>query len=192
MKKEASLKKSSPVIRLLLLMKPYRFKLVLAALLIILANMADLVKPRIYQIIIDDFLPGGGMQSGSFFTGTLMGLGISYFLVIFISAASSLLQSRMITHMCQQILHETRMKVFGHIHRMKLHDLDEMGSGRLLTRVTNDVEALDEFYGDVLSGLFRDVLLLAGIVIMMLTMDWRLALVGEQDFGIPEQSRCER
>ena len=84
----------------------------------------------------------------------------------------------MITRMCQKILHETRMKLFSHIHRMKLTDLDEMGSGRLLTRATNDVEALDEFYGDVLSGLFRDVILLVGIVYMMLSMNVRLALAG--------------
>ena len=70
------------------------------------------------------------------------------------------------------------MKLFSHIHRMKLIDLDEMGSGRLLTRATNDVEALDEFYGDVLSGLFRDVILLVGIVYMMLSMNVRLALAG--------------
>ena len=98
--------------------------------------------------------------------------------VIFISAVSSLLQSHMITSICQRILHETRMKVFDHIHRMKLKDLDDMGSGRLLTRATNDIEALDEFYGDVLTGLFRDIFLLTGIIVMMFTMNAQLALTG--------------
>ena len=170
--------KHSSVRWLLGLMKPFWPRLIVVGVLIILANAADLLKPRIYQTIIDDFLPGGEKAGAGFLTGTLEGLGISYFLVIFISAVSSLLQSRMITRICQRILHETRMKLFGHIHRMTLSDMDKMGSGRLLTRATNDVEALDEFYGDVLSGLFRDVFLLLGIIVMMLTMDWRLALVG--------------
>ena len=53
-----------------------------------------------------------------------------------------------------------------------------MGSGRLLTRATNDIETLNEFYVDVLIGLFKDIFLIAGIVVMMFVMSWRLALVG--------------
>ena len=170
--------KKGALAHLLLLMKPYWLKLLIVAGFIVLANMADLIKPRIYQTIIDDFLTGKGEKTGSFFTSTLTGLGVSYFLVIFVSAVSSLIQSRMITNVCQKILHSVRMRMFKHIHLMTLSDMDDMGSGRLLTRATNDVEALDEFYGDVLSGLFRDILLLTGIVAMMLSMNWRLALVG--------------
>ena len=170
MEKLNSVKKRSSTLWLLSLMKPFWARLLLVTFLIVLANLADLIKPRIYAAIIDDFLPLAGrgaeekLTGRGFLTGTLTGLGLSYFIVIFVSAVSSLLQSHMITRMCQKILHETRMKLFSHIHRMKLTDLDEMGSGRLLTRATNDVEALDEFYGDVLSGLFRDVFLLTGIV----------------------------
>ncbi len=184
MEKLNSVKKRSSTLWLLSLMKPFWARLLLVTFLIVLANLADLIKPRIYAAIIDDFLPLAGrgaeekLTGCGFLTGTLTGLGLSYFIVIFVSAVSSLLQSHMITRMCQKILHETRMKLFSHIHRMKLTDLDEMGSGRLLTRATNDVEALDEFYGDVLSGLFRDVILLVGIVYMMLSMNVRLALAG--------------
>ena len=159
-------------------MKPYWPRLILVGFLIVLANLADLVKPRIYRTIIDVFLPSGAQPGGGFFTGTLEGLGALYFLVIFVSAAAAYLSARTVTGITQRILHDTRMKLFGHIHRMTLSEMDKMGSGRLLTRATNDVESLDEFYGDVLSGLFRDVFLLVGIVVMMLTMDWRLALVG--------------
>ncbi len=176
----------SSALWLIKLMRPFIGRILIISLLIVLANLADLVKPRIYATIIDDFLPNtlsgaadrGDPSARGFLTGTITGLGISYFAVILISAVSSLLQSHMITAICQKILHETRMKLFDHIHRMKLKDLDAHGSGRLLTRATNDVEALDEFYGDVLSGLFRDVFLLTGIVIMMLGMNARLALAG--------------
>jgi len=174
---EKSQKKSS-LVWLISLMKPYWRRLLLVTVLVLLANLAALVKPKIYARVIDDFLTGSGEGGGNFFTGTLLGLGISYFGVIFISAMSSLIQSRVITVMCQHILHSTRMKLFDHIHRMKLEKLDEMGSGRLFTRATNDVEALDEFYGDVLTGLFKDIFLLIGILVMMLSMNVKLALTG--------------
>ena len=175
--------KHSNALWLMSLMRPYAFRLLIAVFLMLLANLAELVKPRIYAVIIDDFLPAaaGGQKmaaAGNFLIGTIEGLGISYFAVIFVSAFSSLLHTRMVTSVCQKILHETRMKLFDHIHRMKLQDLDAQGSGRLLTRATNDVEALDEFYGDVLGGLIRDVFLLIGIVVMMLSMNVKLALTG--------------
>ena len=121
--------KRGALMQLLYLMKPYWMKLLVVAGFIVLANLADLIKPRIYQTIIDDFLTGTGEKTGSFFTSTLIGLGISYFLVIFVSAASALIQSRMITRICQKILHSVRMRMFKHIHLMTLSDMDDMGSG---------------------------------------------------------------
>lgn len=170
--------KKSSLVWLLSLMKPYWRRLLIVTVLVILANLAALVKPRIYAAVIDNFLTGKGEKGTGFFTGTLLGLGVSYFGVIFVSAMSSLIQSRAISVMCQKILHSTRMKLFDHIHRMKLEKLDEMGSGRLFTRATNDVEALDEFYGDVLTGLFKDIVLLIGILISMLSMNTKLAFAG--------------
>ena len=169
------------------LMKPFLPIILFCCVLGIMLNLADLLKPYIMKIAVDDFITvyaGMGMDKanelsagGSWFTGTLMGLGTTYFLVILIGAVSSYAQSMLMTWVCQKILHDLRMRAFDHIHRMKLTDLDEMGSGRLLTRATNDIEALDEFYGDILLGLFKDVFLLVGIVVMMLIMNWKLALV---------------
>ena len=166
------MKNKSSAAWLLGLMKPFLGRILVITMLIVAANMADLIKPRIYASIIDDFLPSGGTR------GNLTFLGISYFAVIAVSAVAGVLQAHMITRITQRILHETRMKIFRHIHHMKLTAMDEMGSGRLLTRATNDVEALDEFYGDVLSGLFKDIFLLIGIVVMMFSMSARLSLSG--------------
>ena len=171
--------------RLIALMKPFWAVILLCCLLGIALNLADLVKPYIMKIAVDEFLTkyaGMGAAAaeaaagGSWLFSTLAGLGTAYFGVILIGAASSFAQTMLMTRVCQRILHELRLKVFDHIHRLPLKKLDEMGSGRLLTRATNDIEALDEFYGDVLLGLFKDVFLLVGIVFMMLRMNWRLAL----------------
>ena len=174
----------SAVKRLIGLMKPFWPVILLCCALGIALNLADLLKPYIMKIAVDDFLTkyaGQGSEaaaqsSGNWLFGTLTGLGVTYFSVILIGAASSFFQSILMTRVCQRILHNLRMRTFEHIHRLPLKKLDQMGSGRLLTRATNDIEALDEFYGDVLLGLFKDIFLLVGIVVMMLRMSWRLAL----------------
>ena len=172
--------------KMMKLLLPYKWRVGICCLLGVLLNLAELIKPFIMEIAIDNFLtPYAGMgesyaaiPGANWFTGTLIGLGVSYFLLTLMGTVSSYAQSMMISGVCQRILHSLRMKLSDHIHRMKLVDLDRMGSGRLLTRSTNDVEALDEFYGGVLMNLFKDVFLLAGIIIVMLKMNWRLALVG--------------
>ena len=179
-------KPRSVISRLFALMKPYWAVILLCCVLGVTLNLADLWKPYIMKIAVDEFLTRyAGMgreaaESGAkgirWFLSTLTGLGVSYFLVILMGAFSSFAQTMLMTRVCQRILHELRLKVFDHIHRLPLKKLDAMGSGRLLTRATNDIEALDEFYGDVLLGLFKDVFLLLGIVFMMLRMNWRLAL----------------
>lgn len=172
--------------KMMKLLLPYKWKVAFCCLLGVLLNLAELIKPYIMEIAIDKFLtPYAGLGDSyaaipgeNWFSGTLIGLGVSYFMLTLMSTASSYAQSLMISGVCQRILHNLRVKLSDHIHRMKLVDLDRMGSGRLLTRSTNDVEALDEFYGGVLMNLFKDVFLLVGIIIVMLNMNWRLALVG--------------
>lgn len=180
-------KKRSALWKLMGLMKPYWPVVAFCCVLGIVLNLANILKPYLMKIAVDEFIgqyEGLGMEKvneltkdANWFTGTLTGLGVTYFLVILGGQAAGYAQSLMMTKVCQTILHSLRMKAFYHIHHMKLKDLDAMGSGRLLTRSTNDVEALDEFYGDILLSLFKDVFLLAGILAAMFLMSWRLALV---------------
>ena len=180
-------KKRSALWKLMGLMKPYWPVVAFCCVLGIVLNLANILKPYLMKIAVDEFIgqyEGLGMEKvneltkdANWFTGTLTGLGVTYFLVILGGQAAGYAQSLMMTKVCQTILHSLRMKAFYHIHHMKLKDLDEMGSGRLLTRSTNDIEALDEFYGDILLSLFKDVFLLGGILAAMFLMSWRLALV---------------
>lgn len=180
-------KKRSALWKLMGLMKPYWPVVAFCCVLGIVLNLANILKPYLMKIAVDEFIgqyEGLGMEKvneltkdANWFTGTLTGLGVTYFLVILGGQAAGYAQSLMMTKVCQTILHSLRMKAFYHIHHMKLKDLDAMGSGRLLTRSTNDIEALDEFYGDILLSLFKDVFLLGGILAAMFLMSWRLSLV---------------
>ena len=168
-------KNQSSIMKLARLMGPHKAKLLFCVCSVLLVNGAELVKPYVLKILIDDFFIGKQAEAG---LHSIPGLGILYFTIIAVGALAAFSQAMLINRIGQGILHELRVKVFTHIHHMPLAILDRYGSGRLITRATNDVETLNEFYSDVLVNLFRDVFLLIGIVVVMLQMDWRLALVG--------------
>ncbi len=176
------MKKNSPssLVRLAKMMKPYRKYLYFVFFCVLVSNLGVLVKPYLVKIIIDDFLTKGLPQHGVY---SITGLGISYFLVVLLSAGFTMAQRRTLARFGQGILHKLRSDVMDHILHMPIATLDRYGSGRLITRSTNDVETLDEFYSDILVTLFQDVLLLISLVFMMIQMDWQLALVAF--VGIP-------
>lgn len=155
--------------RLLRELLPHRALMALCVLCVIIANVADIVKPAVLARAIDVNLVRGE-------PGLPLVAGL-YLLVAVLGAASAYLQSVLVTVVCQRVLRGIRGQVFEHIQHMPLTVLDRFGSGRLITRATNDVEELSDFYSDVLVNMFRDCFLLIGIAGMMLYMDFRLALV---------------
>lgn len=171
---KANQKKQSSFVRLSLLMKPYMGKLLICVVCVILVNLADLLKPYVAAIVIDNFLVGTSEQSGLF---SITGMGIAYFIVALAGALFSMTQVRLLARVSQKILNDMRQKVFDKILHMPMKLLDRFGTGRLITRATNDVETVNEFYSDVLINLFKDVFLLLGILVMMFIMDPQLALV---------------
>ena len=174
-----NLDKRSNLLRLASMMKPYAGKMLFCAILVLMINLAELVKPLAAAAVIDRFT---GTTPENALTGLMenlpvAALGIGYFALVLFGALFSVTQARTISGVSQSILDEMRRKVFRKIQSLTIRDLDKYGTGRLITRSTNDVETINEFYSDVFLNLFRDVFLLAGIVVMMLTLDWRLALL---------------
>lgn len=164
----------SSLMRLALLMKPHIGKLLICVICVIIVNLAELLKPYVAAIVIDNFLVGDAEQSGLF---SITGMGILYFIVAMAGALFSMTQVRLIARISQGILNDMRQKVFNKIMHMPMKLLDRNGTGRLITRATNDVETVNEFYSDVFLNLFKDVFLLAGIMVMMFVLDVKLALV---------------
>ncbi len=77
----------------------------------------------------------------------------------------------------QRVMYDMRRRIFGHILRLPLSYFDRAPVGRLVTRVTNDVSAINEMYTSMLVSLFRDAFLIIGVTVIMFQLDWRLALV---------------
>lgn len=160
--------------RLLKLMLPYKKSVLIASLCVLLVNAAQLVKPYILKLVIDDFLTKHIAQKGLYSITTM---GISYFVVVALGGFFAVAQVMLINKVGQGIMKTLRGKVFKTIQLLPLEYLDKTSSGRLITRATNDVESLSEMYTDVLISLFQDVFLLIGIIYTMLMINVKLALI---------------
>jgi ATP-binding cassette subfamily B multidrug efflux pump len=167
-------RKTHSIKQLLRLMLPHRRKVVISALCALLVNGAQLVKPYILKVVIDDFLIGHTPQKGLY---SITWMGILYFLVVTLGGALSFAQVNLINRAGQEIMKTLRNSVFKTIQLLPLSYLDKMSSGRLITRATNDVEALSEMYTDIIINLFKDVFFLIGIVYAMLALNFKLALI---------------
>lgn len=104
-------------------------------------------------------------------------IGIIFLVVIIFAFLLNYLQVYILNYTSQKIIFNIRQDVFSHIQKMSLSYFDKNPVGRLVTRVTNDTETLNEMYTSVLVSLFKDIFILIGIIVVMLRMDYKLALV---------------
>jgi ATP-binding cassette subfamily B protein len=153
---------------------PHIKKVILASVCVLLVNGAQLAKPYILKVVIDDFLTKQVVQKG-FFSITTM--GILYFIAVAMDGFFSIVQVMLINKAGQEIIKNLRSRVFKTIQLLPLWYLDKTSSGKLITRATNDVEALSEMYTDVLISLFQDVFMIIGIIYTMIMINLKLALV---------------
>lgn len=171
---KAKLHKSKSLRRLLRLTVPYLNKIILAGVCVLLVNAAQLIKPYVLKLVIDDFLVKRISPSGMYSITTM---GILYFLVVAGSGLFSIVQANLINKAGQEIMMGLRRRVFKIIQYLPLYYLDKTSSGKLITRATNDVEALSEMYTDVLINLFKDIFLIIGIIYTMMALNLKLALI---------------
>jgi len=166
--------KTKTLRRLLRLMWPYKRKVILASTCVLLVIGAQLLKPYILKLVIDDFLTKNTAQIGLYSITTM---GVLYFIVVAFSGFFSVAQVNLINKAGQGIMKTLRSKVFKTIQLLPLDYLDKTSSGRLITRATNDVEALSEMYTNILISLFKDVFLIIGIIYTMIIINVKLALI---------------
>jgi ATP-binding cassette, subfamily B, multidrug efflux pump len=155
--------------RLLVYVRPYRALVVVALLLLMTEGLLQLVGPLLTQQVIDVALPardaGMAWRAAMLFAGSLvLAFGCSY-------------GETMLTALLgQRVMRDLRQQLFEHVQRLSIGFYDRTPVGRLVTRVTSDVEALNElFTAGVVAGL-GDLFTLLAIAAMMIVTDWRLAL----------------
>jgi len=165
-------KKKFQFVRLMAYFKPFSLMVAVSMALALLVNAGALVKPYIIKYIIDDYIGKGNYEFKS-----ILLIGILYFVTVLSGSAFGYLQTYILTNVGQKIMFNIRNQIFKHIQGMSAVFFDKNSTGRILTRVTNDVEALNDLYSGVMVDIFRSFILIAGIIVVMTVMDATLALV---------------
>ena len=156
--------------RLLVYLRPYRGLTALAVLLLLAGAGLALVGPALTQRALDVAIP----RHDTALLGTLAGLYLAALLLDFVVEYG---QTLLTTYIGQRVMYDLRMQIFAHLQRLSISFFDRNPVGRLMTRVTSDVETLNELFSSGVVTVFGDVFTLVAIMTMMLAVDWRLALV---------------
>jgi ATP-binding cassette, subfamily B, multidrug efflux pump len=142
-----------------------------AALLAIFLNAAlQLAQPYLIKVAIDNYIAKGDL-------GGVSRIAVWFFLVLTAGFALEYVQTWLMQMIGQRIMFDMRMQVYGHLQRLDLRDYDKNPVGRLMTRVTSDIDVLNDLFSSGIVAAFGDVFMLTGIMIVLLTMDWRLSLI---------------
>ncbi|HEY8197077.1 MAG TPA: ABC transporter ATP-binding protein [Gemmatimonadales bacterium] len=156
--------------RLLVYLRPYRGLTGLAVLLLLSGAGLALVGPVLTQRALDVAIPARD-------TGLLGTLALLFLAALVLEFLVEYGQTLLTTYLGQRVMYDLRMQIFGHLQRLSISYFDRNPVGRLMTRVTSDVETLNELFSSGVVTVFGDVFTLLAIMTMMLWIDWRLALV---------------
>jgi len=156
--------------RLLSYLGAYRLQVAGAVLMLIAASGLELVGPWLTKIALDRAVPTADTD----LLGTLAAVFVGSLLA---AAALEYLRTLLTTWIGQKVMLDIRGQVFSRLQRLELAFFDRNPVGRLMTRVTSDVEVLNEMFTSGVVTIFGDIFTIGAIVTAMLLLDWRLALV---------------
>lgn len=156
--------------RLLVYLRPYRGLTALAVVLLLAGAGLALVGPALTQRALDVAIP---LRD----TGLLGTLALVFLGALVLEFLVEYGQTLLTTYLGQRVMYDLRMQIFGHLQRLSISYFDRNPVGRLMTRVTSDVETLNELFSSGVVTVFGDIFTLLAIMSMMLWIDWRLALV---------------
>ena len=170
--------------RLLTYLYPYKLQVIVALVAIVLKSGVDILGPYLTKVAVDKYLAHTAREH-SFLDkwlspeplvgiGQVAGLFVAALLISFFLEFT---QTYFMQWTGQKVMFDLRSQIFRHLQRMHIGFFDRNPVGRLVTRVTTDVDALNEMFTAGVVAIFEDVFVLAGILVIMLRMDWRLALI---------------
>ncbi|NQU04463.1 MAG: ABC transporter ATP-binding protein, partial [Calditrichaeota bacterium] len=156
--------------RLLRYMKPYSLYVVGAILLLLAATAAELAGPLLVKIGIDDYISVGETTGLWKVVLAYIGFLIAMFILRY-------LQMYLTQWIGQKVILDMRIQLFKHLQRMDLKFIDSRPVGWMMTRVTNDIQTLNEMFSSGVVSIFGDLFALIGIVVVLLVLNVKLALV---------------
>ena len=162
--------KGNALLHLLSYMKPYAGWMAVCLVLVLVLTGFDLYRPILIGDAIDLFETQGDY-------GVIVDTAVKYGIVLVLSFVFNITQSWLLQKTGQSIILTVRKELYAHIQSLSSRYFDLTPVGKLVTRVTNDVEALDEMYSGILVRLFRNIVKIIGLAAVMLMLDWRLSVI---------------
>jgi ATP-binding cassette, subfamily B, multidrug efflux pump len=164
--------------RLLEYMRPYKWRVILALTLTLAVTPLELAPPKLFQVSVDRYLVPASHQAISVATARhgLVLISLLYLMVLFFDFLAQYVQIRIMQRVGQQTMYDMRQEIFAHIQRLSMSYYDKNPVGRLVTRVTTDVDALNDLFAAGVVTMINDFFLLAVMVGVLLYLNWRLAL----------------
>ncbi|MBI3645840.1 MAG: ABC transporter ATP-binding protein, partial [Acidobacteriales bacterium] len=170
--------------RLLTYLRPYKWHVVIALVAIVLKSIADVLGPFLTKIAIDKYLAKapnahswiGDRLSDSAIAGIAQ-IGGLYIGLLLFTFALEFVQTYLMQWTGQKVMFDLRSQIFRHLQHIHVGFFDKNPVGRLVTRVTTDVDALNEMFTAGVVSIFEDVFVLFFILAIMLNMNWKLALI---------------
>jgi ATP-binding cassette, subfamily B, multidrug efflux pump len=170
--------------RLLTYLRPYGWQVTVALIAIILKAILDVLGPFLTKTAIDKYLahaPGSHSMLDSWLSSEPMRgiaqIALLYVGTLVLSFFCEFLQTYYMQWTGQMVMFDLRSQIFRHLQRMHIGFYDKNPVGRLVTRVTTDVDSLNDMFTAGVVSIFEDVFVLLGILVIMLCMDWKLALI---------------
>ena len=180
--------------RLLRYLRPYRLRATISVGLVILSSLLEIAGPAIVAVAIDLYVKpsqgahvagvsqriGAWLVAHGWALDPMSGINLAaaiYFIVLIGGFAVLYTQMVLMNLMGQYIMYDLRKQIFGHLQKLDIQFFDRNPVGRLMTRVTTDVDALNEMFTAGFVSIFGDIFVLLGIVGMLFWMNWRMALV---------------
>ena len=156
--------------RLLVYLVPYRTTVMFAFFLIVVESALEIAFPLMTMLAVDDYMATGDLNG-------LLLIAVAYFGLLVVKLGVGFVQTYLLQSTGQKIMFDMRRQIFNHIQTLSTSFFDKNPVGRLITRVTSDVEVLNEMFSAGIVSVFGDILTLTGIMIALLIMNWRLALI---------------
>jgi ATP-binding cassette, subfamily B, multidrug efflux pump len=156
--------------RLLAYLRPHTWYVVVALLALIGDAIVQLAPPYLVKLAIDQHISQGDLAG-------LNGIAVMYVGVLAASFSLEYAQTYMMQMIGQRIMYDMRMQIYSHLQRLDLSFYDRNPVGRMMTRVTTDVDVINDLFTSGVVAAFGDLFMLIGIMVTLLWMDWRLALI---------------
>jgi ATP-binding cassette, subfamily B, multidrug efflux pump len=156
--------------RLFRFVKPYWHLLGFTIFLLLLTAGLQVMGPYLIKLAIDNYIIAGKVDG-------LLNVVLLYGLVILFEFVIRYFQGYYTEYMGQKIMYDMRMEIFSHIQKLPMSYFDRNPVGRVMTRVTTDVQSLNEMLSSGIVTLFGDIFMIVGVMAIMLALDWKLSLV---------------